>query len=325
MARASAWFRKVFDLFKTTASDWSDDKASRLAAGLAYYTALSIAPLLVVAIAVAGLVFGEDAARGAIMAQLDGLMGTDSAATIESMVESANRPRTGMLATVFGVVVLLFGATGVFIELQDSMNTIWEVQPKPGRGIWGVIRDRFLSLSMVFGVAFLLLVSLVVSAGLSALGDALANIVPGIPIVWQAIAHVFSFAVITLLFAMIFKVLPDVKIPFRDVWIGAVFTAAMFMIGKLLLGLYIARADLVSSYGAAGSVVVMLLWIYYSAQIFFFGAEFTQAYARLHGSRFEPTKNAVAVTPETRAQQGLGPGRRDARTAAVGGCDLRSG
>ncbi|HET6584375.1 MAG TPA: YihY/virulence factor BrkB family protein [Nannocystaceae bacterium] len=319
MARASSSWRKIFALFKTTASDWSDDKASRLAAGLAYYTALSIAPLLVVVIAVAGLVFGADAARGAIMDQLGGLMGTDSAATIESMVESANKPRTGILATIFGVVVLLFGATGVFIELQDSMNTIWEVRPKPGRGVLRVIRQRFLSLSMVFGVAFLLLVSLVVNAGLSALGDALAAFVPGIPIAWQVLTYAVSLLVITLLFAMIFKVLPDVKVPFRDVWIGAAFTAVLFVIGKLLLGLYIGRADLASSYGAAGSVVVMLLWIYYSAQIFFFGAEFTQAYARLHGSRLEPTKNAMPATTEARAQQGLAPGHRAREPATAAG------
>ncbi len=304
--------RSLVTLFRETAKDWSEDKCSRLAAGLAYYTALSIAPLLVVAIAVAGLVFGADAARGAIMDQLGGLVGSDSAATIESMIDSANRPRTGVLATIFGVVVLLFGATGVFIELQDSMNTIWEVQPKPGRGIWRLIRQRFLSLGMVFGIAFLLLVSLVVNAGLAALGDVLGAILPGVPIVWQGLTMLLTLAVVMLLFAMIFKVLPDVKIPFRDVWIGAAVTAVLFIVGKLLLGLYIGRADLASSYGAAGSVVVLLLWIYYSAQIFFFGAEFTQAYARMHGSRIEPTANAEPVTEETRAQQGLATKRRAA-------------
>ena len=306
MARSR--FRSVVDLFRQTAQDWSEDKCSRLAAGLAYYTALSIAPLLVVAIAVAGLVFGADAARGAIMDQRGGVVGSDSAATIESMIDSANKPRTGVLATIFGILVLLFGATGVFIELQDSMNTIWEVQPKPGRGIWKIIRQRFLSLGMVFGIAFLLLVSLVVNAGLAALSDAIGALMPGLPIVWQALTMLLTFAVVMLLFAMIFKVLPDVKIPFRDVWIGAAFTAVLFIVGKLLLGLYISRADLASSYGAAGSVVVLLLWIYYSAQIFFFGAEFTQAYAHRHGSRLEPTKNAMPVTQEARAQQGLGTG-----------------
>jgi len=305
MAATSRW-RRLLDLFKQTASDWQEDKASRLAAALAYYTALSIAPLLVIVIAIAGLVFGADAARGAIMDQLGGLVGSESAATIQSMVESAARPRTGVLATIFGVIVLLFGATGVFGELQESMNTIWEVQPKPGRGLWTFIRQRFLSLSMVVGIAFLLLVALVVNAGLAALGSRLNEVVPGMPIVWQVVGWVVTFLVISGLFAMIFKVLPDVKIRFRDVWIGAMITAAFFMVGKLLLGLYIAKADVASSYGAAGSVVVMLLWIYYSAQIFFFGAEFTQAYARMHGSRMEPTKYAEPATAEARAQQGLG-------------------
>jgi membrane protein len=240
------------------------------------------------------------------MDQLGGLVGSDSAETIQSMIDSANKPRTGVLATIFGIVVLLFGATGVFIELQDSMNTIWEVQPKPGRGIWRVIRQRFLSLGMVLGIAFLLLVSLVVNAGLAALGDVLGAMLPGVPLLWQALGMVVTLAVVMLLFAMIFKVLPDVKIQFRDVWIGAAFTAVLFIVGKVLLGLYIGRADLASSYGAAGSVVVLLLWIYYSAQIFFFGAEFTQAYARMHGSRLEPTRNAMPVTQEARAQQGLG-------------------
>jgi membrane protein len=302
--------RSAVQLFKTAAKDWSEDKCSRLAAALAYYTTLSLAPLLVVVIAVAGLVFGADAARGAIMDQLGGLVGSDSAATVQSMVEGANRPRTGVLATIFGAVVLLFGATAVFIELQDSMNTIWEVKPKPGRGVWGVIRRRFLSLGMVFAIAFLLIVSLVVNAGLAALGDALAGWVPGAPVVWQVLTYLLTFAIVMLLFALIFKVLPDVKIEFRDVWIGAAFTALLFMLGKLGLGLYIAKADLASTYGAAGSVVVLVLWLYYSAQIFFFGAEFTQAYARMHGSRLEPSKDAMPVTAEDRAREGLGEGNR---------------
>jgi membrane protein len=200
------------------------------------------------------------------------------------------------------------------------MNTIWEVQPKPGRGVWGVIRQRFLSLGMVFGIAFLLLVSLAVNAGLSALSNAVTSALPGIPFLWQALAMLVTFVVIALLFAMIFKFLPDVKIRFRDVWIGAFFTALSFMLGKVLLGLYIAKADLASSYGAAGSVVVLLLWIYYSAQIFFFGAEFTQAYAHLHGSRLEPTKDAMPVTEEKRAQEGLRPrGPRVGGPATAGG------
>jgi membrane protein len=227
------------------------------------------------------------------MQQLGGLIGYDSAATVQSMVEGAAKPRSGVLATVLGVVVLLFGATGLFGELQSSMNIIWDVKPKPSLGIKGFLRQRFLSFTMVLGIAFLLLVSLTLSAGLTALGNALDPYIPGAPIVWQIAMFVVSFLVITLLFAMIFKVLPDVKVAFRDVWIGATFTAALFVLGKFLVGLYMQRTDVASSYGAAGSVVVMLLWVYYSAQIFFFGAEFTQAYAHLHGSKWEPTAAAV--------------------------------
>lgn len=295
MTSVSQRFRTAFALIKQTAVDWSEDDASRLAASLAYYAAISIAPLVLVIISVAGFVFGEDAARGAIMDQVGGLVGYDSAATVESMVEGADKPRTGLFATIVGVAVLLFGASGVFGELQSSMNVIWEVEPKPGGGVWRFIRTRFLSLSMVFGVAFLLMISLVVSAGLTALGDVIAGFVPGAPIIWQLVGYLASFAIISLLFAMIFKVLPDAKVRFRDVWIGALVTAGLFQLGKFLVGIYIAKADVASGYGAAGSVVVMLLWIYYSAQIFFFGAEFTQAYAKMSGTPIEPTKNAVAA------------------------------
>jgi membrane protein len=303
--------RSIVDLFTQTAKDWSDDNAARLAAALSFYAAISIAPLLLVVIATAGFVFGEDAARGAIMSQLDGLIGTDSAATVQSMVEGAAKPRTGVLATIVGIVVLLFGASGVFGELQSAMNAIWEVQPKPGRTIWQLVRQRFLSLTMVFGIAFLLMVSLVVSAALAALGTLFVDRVPGAPFVWQLVGHGVSFLVITLLFAMIFKVLPDVKIRFRDVWIGALVTSALFLLGKLLVNLYITKADVATTYGAAGSVVVMLVWIYYSSQIFFFGAEFTQAYARMHGSRWEPTAGAMPV-PEVRPSRNAAAAHRRA-------------
>lgn len=295
MPKLPPLLRSTVDLFKHTAKDWSDDNAMRLAAALSFYAAISIAPLLLVVIAVVGVVFGEDAARGAIMMQLDGLIGTDSAATVQSMVESAAKPRSGAFATIVGIVVLLFGASGVFGELQSAMNAIWEVQPKPGRTIWQLAHQRFLSLTMVFGIAFLLMISLVVSAALAAIGGLFVDRIPGAPMLWQLVGHGVSFLVITLLFAMIFKILPDVKIRFRDVWIGALFTSALFLLGKLLVGLYITKADIATTYGAAGSVVVMLVWIYYSSQIFFFGAEFTQAYARLHGSRWEPTDQAMPV------------------------------
>lgn len=273
--------RGVLDLFVQAAKDWDADDASRLAASLAFYAAISIAPLLLIVIAVAGAVFGEDAARGAIAEQLGGVLGLEGAATVQSMVEGAAKPRSGLLATVVGVGVLLFGATGVFGELQTSMNAIWNVPPRPGAGVVDFLRRRFVSLSMVFGVAFLLMVSLVLSAALSALGG-IVGWVPGAPLLWRLMGEGVSFLVVTALFAMIFKVLPDTTIRFRDVWLGAAFTTALFLLGKLGVGLYLSHADVASSYGAAGSVVVMLLWVYYSAQIFFFGAEFTHAHARTH-------------------------------------------
>ncbi|MBC8070269.1 MAG: YihY/virulence factor BrkB family protein [Deltaproteobacteria bacterium] len=295
---------KLIDLLKRTVSDWQHDDTGRMAASLAYYAAISIAPLLIVVIAVAGWVFGEDAARGAVMDQLGGVLGNDSAATVESMIAGADKPRTGLIATAMGIAVLLFGATGVFVELQSSMNAIWDVEPKPGGGPMAFIRHRVLSLAMVLGIAFLLLISLALSAGLTALGSALEPYIPGAPIVWELVMFGASFLIITLLFGMIFKVLPDVNVRYRDVWIGAAFTAALFVLGKFLVGIYLKQADVATSYGAAGSVVVMLLWVYYSAHIFFFGAEFTQAYAHLHGSRWEPTRDAIP------AQHGKHPERR---------------
>jgi membrane protein len=286
---------------KQAAADWMEDDAPRLAASLSFYTALSVAPLLIIAIAVAGLAFGEEAARGEILGQLQGLVGHDSAKTVESMVESAAKPKSGIISTIISVVVLLFGATGVFAELQTSLNHIWEVKPKPGRGIWQVVRQRFLSLGMVLGIGFLLLVALILSAALSAVGKWAEASLPGSVILWQVGMHVVAFALIATLFAMIFKVLPDAEVSWRDVWVGAVVTALLFTIGKFLIGLYLGRASVTSSYGAAGSIIVFLLWAYYSAQIVFMGAEITQVYARMYGTRIQPSPNAVPVDEGKRA------------------------
>jgi len=272
-------------LVRYTVKEWKEDDAARHAAALAYYTALSIAPLLLIAIWIAGLVFGADAARGRILGEIGAVTGHDAAEGVEALVESANRPHSGLVASVLGVAVLLFGASGVFGELKQSLNSIWEVEEGQRRGVLQLIRERFLSLTMVLGVAFLLLVSLVVSAALASMSAALQGRIPGGPMVWQAVSFGVSFVLITLLFALIFKVLPDADVRWRDVWIGALTTAVLFIIGKFLLALYIEKADVAGKYGAAGSLVALLIWIYYSAQIFFFGAEFTQAYARLHGSR----------------------------------------
>ncbi|MEH1830952.1 MAG: YihY/virulence factor BrkB family protein [Nostoc sp.] len=290
----------IWKLLQETFKEWSDDKASRLAAALAYYTIFSIAPLLIIVIAIAGAVFGEDAARGQIVGQIQGLVGKDGAQFIQTAIQNANKPQTGVMASIISVVVLLLGATGLFTELQDSLNTIWEVKPKPGRGINNIIRLRFLSFAMVIGIGFLLLVSLVISTGLAALVKYFGNILPGVDFLWRIVNFVLSFSITTALFGLIFKVLPDVKITWNDVFIGSVITSFLFSIGRFLLGQYLGNGSFGSTYGAAGSLVVLLAWVNYAAQILFFGAEFTQVYARRYGSGIVPTKDAIPLSDNTK-------------------------
>jgi membrane protein len=267
-------------LLRNSFIEWLEDKAPRLGAALAYYTAFSLSPLLVIVIAIAGLVFGQEAAEGQIIAQMQGLVGHDGAQAIAAMVQNARKPSSGIIATVVGLATLLIGATGVFGELRDALNTIWEVQPRPGRGLTGLIKDRFLSFTMVVGVGFLLLVSLSVSAGLAAMGRFLGSMLPGLVILSQIINFVVSLSVIGILFALIYRYLPDLKIPWHDVWIGAALTAGLFEIGKFLIGFYLGNSSISSAYGAASSLAIILVWIYYSAQIFLLGAEFTHVYAK---------------------------------------------
>jgi len=297
-------------LLKQTASEWSEDKAPRLGAALAFYSVLSIAPLVVIVLAIAGLVFGAEAARGELVAQIEGMVGRDGARAIEEMIANAQRPSRGILATVLGAVTLLLGASGVFGQLQDALNTIWEVEPKSGRGLWGFIKDRFLSFTMVLGTGFLLLVSLVISAGLHMVGEYMSGLMPAAEWIWQIANFMISFSIITLLFALIFKIVPDAKVAWRDVWVGAALTAALFTAGKFVLGWYLGRGTVGSAYGAAGSLVVLLVWIYYSAQILFFGAEFTQVYAKRRGAQIVPAEDAVPLTEKARAEQGI-PRRRE--------------
>jgi membrane protein len=288
--------REIFAMLKKAASAWMEDQAPTLGAALAYYTVFSLAPLLIIAIAIAGLFFGREAAQGQIFDQLRGLLGEASGKAMEDMVQNANaKPATGLVATLIGFVTLLFGASGVFGQLQTSLNAIWRVQPKPGRGVLGIVRDRFLSFGFILVVGFLLLVSLFLTALIAFVGQWFGGMAPGMETLAQILNSVLSLAVITLLFAMIFKFLPDAKIAWRDVWIGALITAALFTAGKFALGLYLGKSGVASSYGAAGSLIVLLLWVYYSAQILFFGAEFTQVYANRFGSHVRPTDNAVAV------------------------------
>lgn len=295
--------KQTWGLLKTTFSSWSDDYAPSMGAALAYYTIFSIAPLLLIVISVAGLVFGQEAATGEIFGQLQGMMGEEGAAAIQGMVESMNEPGRGAIGTIVGVVLLIVGATTVFGELQSDLDRIWRAPERAkSSGIWGLIRTRLLSFGMILAIGFLLMTSLVFSAALSALGKWWGPLFGG----WEFLAHTIhflvSFALITVVFAMIYKYMPSVQIPWRDVWIGAIVTALLFTIGKFLIGLYIGKAGVASGFGAAGSLVVVLVWVYYSAQIFLFGAEFTSVYSHAHGSRQgqEPKQNRQA--PDKRLQ-----------------------
>jgi membrane protein len=297
--------KRIIALLKDTALDWYEDEAPRKAASLAYYTLLSTAPLILFSVALAGVAFGEEAARGQIASQVGAVVGPRAADAIQSVARNAHKSDAGPLSSIVGVVVLLFGASGVFGELQNSMNAIWGVKPKPGRGVKGFLRDRFLSFSMVLGVAFMLLVSLLLSAAVAAFGRVLASSLPGGEGLWQVLNFLLAFAMVTGLLGLIFKVIPDVEIRWRDVWMGAAVTALLFTLGKFLLGLYLGKSSFESSYGAAGSIVALVVWVYYASQILFMGAEFTQVYAREFGADIRPSPQAVpaeAPQGERRAQ-----------------------
>ncbi len=278
------WLNDVPGLLKETYREWSEDKCLRLGAALAYYTIFSMAPLLVLVVAIAALAFGQDAAEGQVVEQLREMLGEKGAATVQSMIEQASRPASGIAASVLGLVTMIFGASGVFGQLQGALNDIWEVEPPPGAGILGMIKGRLASFSMILVIGFLLLVSLALSAALAAFDQWLAGLFPGADLLLEFANVLLSFGIVTLLFAMIFKILPDAKIQWSDVWVGAAFTSVLFVVGKFLIGLYLGNTGAGSVYGAASSLVIILLWVYYSSQLLFFGAEFTQVYARTYGS-----------------------------------------
>lgn len=267
----------MWDLIKQSAANWVDHKDSRAGAALAYYSVFSLGPLLVIAVAIAGLVFGEEAARGEVEAQLRGLLGDASAKAIDAMLAGADQPQQGIIATVLGTSILLFTALGVVVQLKDAFNTVWEVDAKKISGIRQFIRTYLVSLAAVISLGFLLLISLVFTAGLSAAGKHFSAQLPEATM--QVVGSLVSFAVITMMFAMMFKWLPDTPVLWRDVWLGAAITAALFEIGKLMIGIYIGKELLDSTFGAAASLVVLLIWVYYSSQIVLLGAEFTHAYA----------------------------------------------
>jgi membrane protein len=304
--------REIFSIVKEAFTDWNEDNAPRLGAALSYYTIFSIAPLLLISIAVAALFFGQEAAQGRIVGQIEGLIGRDAAKAVQEMIENARKPGEGIMATVFGVSMLLFGAGGAFNELRAALDVIWEIPPRKGGGILGMIRERIASFGMVLVVGFLLLVSLVISAGISLLE--VKGTFAGSGVILQVLNTLVSLGVITVLFALIFKFLPDAHpaVGWKDIWVGALLTAALFTLGKFGIGLYLGRSSVASAYGAAGSLVLLLVWVYYSAQILFFGAEITQVYARRHGSR-------LGLAEKTAAGEGEGePSAKDAGRVVPG-------
>ena len=290
--------KNIWILTKAAASSWVDDYAQSMGAALAYYTMFSIAPLLLIVISVAGLIFGVEAARGEIVGQLQGLMGQQGAAAVQGLLESASKPAKSVSATLVGGILLLIGATSVFAELQDALDRIWRAPKRQKGGIWSLLRARMLSFGMIISIGFLLMVSLVVSAALAALGKLWGPHFAEWEILANVVNFLFSFALTTTVFAMIYKIMPRVKVDWADVWIGAGVTALLFTIGKSLIGFYIGKSGVTSGFGAAGSLVVSLVWVYYSAQIFLMGAEFTWAYALTFGSRKEqPMPGAAPVVP----------------------------
>jgi membrane protein len=290
-------------LAKESVKSWSDDYAPSMGAALAYYTMFSLAPLLLIVIAIAGLVFGAEAAQGEIVGQLRGLIGEEGAVAVQGLLESASKPSTSILAGIISIVTLLVGATTVFGELQSSLDRIWRAPAAEKKsGIWTLLRTRLLSFGMILAIGFLLVVSLVVSAGLSAVGKWGGAYFTGWEIVLQGLNLLVSFAIVTVLFAMIYRILPRVDIAWSDVWTGAAVTALLFTIGKYLIGLYLGQASVTSAFGAAGSIIVVMVWVYYSAQIFLLGAEFTWVYAHRCGSKVgEPEPKAAPPIPVRKA------------------------
>ena len=274
---------KWWGVLKSAAVGYNDDNALSRGAAIAYYTVTSIAPVLVIVIAIAGLVFGADAARGAIVDQISGLMGKQGAEAIQAMIQGAANKKSGIIATVIGVGTLLITASGVFGEMQSALNAIWKAEPT-GATVTRLVKARVASLGLVAALGFLLMVSLVISTALSALDTYMHNLLPGIEYLMRALSLLISYLLIAALFAAIYKVLPDKRIEWKDVVIGALATSALFTIGKFGISAYIGSSAIASSYGAAGALIVILVWIYYSSQIFLFGAEFTRAYAETHGS-----------------------------------------
>jgi membrane protein len=297
MAKKKSFFGNAFDLLKQTGQEWVQDKAPQLGAALAYYTVFSLAPLILVLISVVGLIFRNDPAGAwsKITEQMSYFLDQSAVQVVQNIAHQASQPGKDVLGTIIGVALALFGASGVFGQLQDALNTVWGVKAKPGGGIWAFLRSRFLSFAMVGGVCFLLLVSLTIESILKAFSHYVQSAMPGGIVIAMSVYLIFDLVVIVLLFAIIFKFLPDAKIQWRDVWIGAVMTALFFVVGKWALGLYLGSGKAGAAYGAASSLITLLLWIYYSSQILLFGAEFTQVYANRAGRGVSPDEHAIGM------------------------------
>ncbi len=291
-------------LFVQSFNDWMEDRALRFSAALAYYSIFAMAPLVIIAISVAGLIFGEEAARGQVYQQIEWLLGPKGATEIQTLIQASSDPHKSLLATVVGILTLLVGASGVFGQLKDALNSIWGVRLKPGGGLKASLREYLLSFSMVLGVGFLLVISLLLSAVLQAVNNFMTGHLP-IPSFAVPLTALISFAILVALFALIFKMLPDVEIGWEDVWIGATVTAILFGTGKYLLSIYLGSSNVASSFGAAGALILVLVWVYYSTTIFLLGAEFTKVYATRYGSGINPSSNACFVSAGMRAEQGL--------------------
>lgn len=282
--------RKIRRLFQETFKEWQADKAPLIAAALAYYTVFSISPLLVIAIAIAGTVFGDQTAQKEITDQLVALVGQDGVKPILQALNNISQPKIRGFASLISIGILILGASGIFAQLQDALNTVWKVKPQPGQGVMLFLRKRLLSFLMVLAIGFLLILSLVLSAVVATLSRYRTDFLPGSSVLWENLDLIVSFGLITFLFCLMFKYVPDVKIAWKDVFIGSIITALLFLFGKYLLGLYLSKGSLGSAYGAAGSLIVFLAWVYYSAQIILFGAEFTHVYTRMYGSKVRPRK-----------------------------------
>lgn len=284
----------LWTVLKRALAGWWNDNVPHLGAALSYYTLFALAPILVVAISIAGLIFGAEAVRGEVVGQIDNLVGHEGAVAVQAMLEAAAKPSSSIPATIIGIITFFLGATGAFLELQTALNAIWRVKPKASASfLRTLIIDRMISFGLVVGVGFLMLTSLVVSAGLAALHTYMGETFPGGAVLWEGVNVIVSLAVISILFALVYKVLPDVELAWSDVWVGGLVTAGLFTVGKLLIGLYLGTSAFASSYGAAGSVIVLLVWVYYSAQIILLGAEFTREYVKEFGRRPRPSEFAT--------------------------------